>query len=148
MKTYSTENIKVKIECFIVFSLKKEMSWDILNSIINNMTPTLDKSKEVIRILLDIIHDKEEPIDGRIENSDSNYKIELEEKVNDYVTNDCKFFQDKEQFLDRSIEVSKDSCIDFENKSQIEEVLLETPVEVSTDIQTAENLQDQFFSIT
>ena len=47
--------------------------------------------------------------------------------------------------MDISIEVSEDSCIDFENKSQIEEVLLETPVDVSTDIQTVENLQDQFF---
>ena len=107
----------MKIECFIDSALKKEMSWDILASVIDNMTPTLDKSKEVISILLDIIHDKEEP--GSV-------------------------FQDKVQLLDRSIEVSEDSCIDFENKCQIE-VLLETPVDVSTDIQTVENLQDQFF---
>ena len=117
MKTYSSENIKIKIKCFIDSALKKKMSWDILASVIDNMTPTLNKFNEVIIILLDIIHDKEEP--GSV-------------------------FQDKEQLLDRSIEVSEDSCIDFENKSQIEEVLLETPVDVSTDIQTVENLQDQF----
>ena len=103
MKTNSSENInKMKIECFIDSALKKQMSWDILASVIDNMTPTLDKSNEVIIILLDIIHDKEEP--GSV-------------------------FQDKEQLLDISIEVSEDSCIDFENKSQIEEVLLETPVD-------------------
>ena len=52
MKPYSSENInKMKIECFIDSALKKEMSWDILASVIDNMTPTLDKFNEVISIL-------------------------------------------------------------------------------------------------
>ena len=65
MKTNSSE----KIKCFIDSALKKEMSWDILTSVIDNMTPTLDKSKEV---LLEIIHDKEEPIDKELQIKQSN----------------------------------------------------------------------------
>ena len=55
MKTYSSENFKLKIECFIDSALKNEMSWDILAAIVDSMTPTLDKSKEVISILLDTV---------------------------------------------------------------------------------------------
>ena len=77
----------MKIQCFIDSALKKEMSWDILDSIIDNMTSTLDKSKEVIKILLEIIHDKEEPIDKDLQIKESNdnmdqnpTNIEREEK--------------------------------------------------------------------
>ena len=67
----------MKIECFIDSALKKEMSWDILASVIDNMTPTLDKSKEVIKILLElIIHDKEEPIDKELQIMESNDSID------------------------------------------------------------------------
>ena len=75
----------MKIECFDS-ALKKDLSWDILDSIIDNMTPTLDKSKEVIKILLEIIHDKEEPTDKELQIKESNDSmdqiIETEEKVN------------------------------------------------------------------
>ena len=54
MKTNSSKNLKMKIECFIDSALKKQMSWDILASVSDSMTPTLDKSKEVIKILLGI----------------------------------------------------------------------------------------------
>ena len=74
------------IECFIDSALKKVMSWDILASVIDNMTSTLNKSKEVIKILLGIIRDKEEPIDEELQIMKSNDSmdqiIETEEKVN------------------------------------------------------------------
>ena len=73
MIPFSSE--KIKIECYIYSALKKEMPWNILASVIDNMTPTLDKSKEVIRILLDIIHDKE-PIDEELQNMESNDSID------------------------------------------------------------------------
>ena len=82
---------------------------DILASVIDNMTPTLDKSKEVIKILLEIIHDKEEPIDDMFENKNSNDSMDqnptiiaTEEKVNksiDYSTSDASDCQVKDQFL-------------------------------------------------
>ena len=87
MKPNSSENInKMTIECFIDSALKKEMSWDILASVIDNMTPTLDKSKEVIKILLEIIREKEKPIHEELQIMKSNDSmdqiIEAEEKVN------------------------------------------------------------------
>ena len=110
MKTFPSENIKMKIQCFIESASKKEMSWDILDSIIDNMTPTLDKSKEVIKILLQIIHDKEEPIDVMFENKNSNDSmdqnptiIETEEKVNksiEYSNSDANDCQVQDQFLE------------------------------------------------
>ena len=86
MKTNSSENIKVRIQCFIDSALKKEMSWDILASVIDDMTSTLDKSKEVIKILLEIIREKEKPIHEELQIMKSNDSmdqiIETEEKVN------------------------------------------------------------------
>ena len=52
------------------------MPWDILTSVIDNMTPTLDESKEVIKILIEIIHDKEEPIDKELQIMESNDSID------------------------------------------------------------------------
>ena len=139
MKTYPSENIKMKIECFIDSALKKEMSWDILASVIDKMTPTLEISKEVIKILLEIIHDKEEPIDVQIRNVASNDKkdnksevIEMEGTINE--ENNCLVN-----------EVNNDSCIDIENHSQNDEVLQEATVDVSTDIQIVESLEDRYF---
>ena len=52
------------------------MPWDILTSVIDNMTPTLDESKEVIKILIEIFHDKEEPIDKELQIMESNDSID------------------------------------------------------------------------
>ena len=95
----------MKIECFIDSALKKEMPWDILDSIIDNMTPTLDKSKEVIKILLEIIHDKEEPTDKEIKESNDRMdqnpaNIETEENVNksiEHSVSDSRNCQVKDQ---------------------------------------------------
>ena len=107
MKTYSSENIEMKIECFIDSALKKEITWDILASVIDNMTPTLEKSKEVIRILLEIIHEEEKPIDKELQIKESNGSMDqnptiiaTEEKVNksiDYSTSDASDCQVKDQ---------------------------------------------------
>ena len=84
----------MKIQCFIDLALKKEMSWDILTSVIDNMTPTLDKSKEVIKILLEIIHDKEDHFNDNLKTKESYDKVdnkievvEIDEKEND--ENNC-----------------------------------------------------------
>ena len=137
MKAYSTENIKVKIERFIDSALKKEMSWDNLASVIDKMTPNLDKSKEVIKILLDMIHDKEDQIDDNLETKESNHKVN---EVIEYSN-----IEESEEFMDRSIEVNKDSYNNSEINSQEDKVLLESTVDISTDIQIVENLEDQLF---
>ena len=81
MMTYSSENFKVKIVCFIDSALNKEMSWDILASVIDNMTPTLDKSKEVIKILLEIIREKEEPIDEELQIKESSDSMDQNPRI-------------------------------------------------------------------
>ena len=114
------------------------------------MTPTLDKLKEVIKILLEIIHDKEEPIDEMFDNKNSNDSMdqnptitETEEKVNkstEYSTSDAGDCQVKDQFLESSVEGTEDSSIGLENNLQNEKVLVEATVDVSTHVQIVENL--------
>ena len=125
------------------------MPWDILASVIGNMTPTLDKSKEVIKILLEIIQDKEEPTDKELQIKESNDSmdqnptiIETEGKVNksiEYSTLDASDyqmdFQVKDQFLESFTESREDSSIGHENNLQNDEVLVGPTVYVSTDIQ-------------
>ena len=41
-----------RIETVIVMALKNEISWKMLDSILDELTPTLDKSKQVIKLLL------------------------------------------------------------------------------------------------
>ena len=89
------------------------MPWDILTSVIDNMTPTLDESKEVIKILIEIFHDKEEPIDKELQIMESNVNIDqnptiikTEEKVNESIecsTSDASNSQITDQFLESSI---------------------------------------------
>ena len=101
--------------------------------------------------MLEIIHDKEEPIDEMFENKNSNDSmdqnptiIEIEEKVNkgnEYSTSDANNFQVKDQFLESSVKGTEDSSIGLENDSQNDE----TTVDVPTNIQIVESLGDQFF---
>ena len=48
------ENVdtSTKIKCLIQMALKNEISWHTLHSIINELTPTLEKSKQIIKALL------------------------------------------------------------------------------------------------
>ena len=74
--------------------------------------------------------------------------IETEENVNksiEHSVSDSRNCQVKDQFLESSIEGTEDSSFGLENNFHNEEVLQETIIDVSTDIQIAENLEDQFF---
>ena len=134
----------MKIECFIDSALKKEITWDILASVIDNMTPTLEKSKEVIRILLEIIHEEEKPIDKELQIKESNGSMDqnptiiaTEEKVNksiDYSNSDGRNCQVNDQFLESFVEGTEDSSISLENNSENGKVSLETLADFSTDI--------------
>ena len=49
----SKNNATSRIETvMIVMALKNEISWKMLDSILEELTPTLDKSKQVIKMLL------------------------------------------------------------------------------------------------
>ena len=47
-KESSLKDLSIRIGCIIDTAIKKEISWTTLASILNEMTPTLSKSKQVI----------------------------------------------------------------------------------------------------
>ena len=48
----SNSGASLRIEGVIIMALKSEISWKMLDFILEELTPTLDKSKQVIKILL------------------------------------------------------------------------------------------------
>ena len=48
----STFDVSTKIKCLIEMALNKEVSWSTLYSTIDNLTPTLERSKQVNKLLL------------------------------------------------------------------------------------------------
>ena len=50
MERFDTSN---KIICLIEMALKSEITWQTLHSAINALAPTLEKSRQIIRILLE-----------------------------------------------------------------------------------------------
>ena len=47
-----TENIKVDFRYFITSALQKKITWEALDHFLNDLTPTLATSKQVIKVLL------------------------------------------------------------------------------------------------
>ena len=48
----STFDVSTKIRCLIEMAMKSEISWTILESLFDELTPSLVKSKHVVKILL------------------------------------------------------------------------------------------------
>ena len=46
----SKDNATSRIETVIVMALKNEISWKMLDSLMEELTPTLEKSKQVIKV--------------------------------------------------------------------------------------------------
>ena len=78
----TTEEIKVKIGCFIDAALKEEIPWSTLEKFLNKMTQSLEKSREVIKVLLRIIRVMQQPI-----TTESEIKSETE-KAHDLIENE------------------------------------------------------------
>ena len=83
----TTEEIKVKIGCFIDAALKEEIPWSTLEKFLNKMTQSLEKSREVIKVLLRIIRVMQQPItteseikSEKIQNFDESEVIEIDEE--------------------------------------------------------------------
>ena len=56
---------KVDFKYFLQLAIHQEMSWAMLGVLLNNLTPTLDKSKQLIKILLKELqaaHSRPEPV--------------------------------------------------------------------------------------
>ena len=52
MSESSSISPSTKIKCLIDMALNNEISWLTLNSLIDNLAPTFERSKEVIKIIL------------------------------------------------------------------------------------------------
>ena len=48
----SNENIKVDFTYFITSALQNKITWEVLDHFLNDLTPTLATSKQVIKVLL------------------------------------------------------------------------------------------------
>ena len=81
MKTPTPNEVKVKIESFIDAALRKEIPWNTLESFLDNLTPNLVRSKQVIKILLRIIQDNQESALDKVSN-----KTEMEKCSNELST--------------------------------------------------------------
>ena len=57
MKSSLSQDIKVKIVSFLDAALKKQIPWIVLENFMDELTPSLEKAKQVIKILLKIIQD-------------------------------------------------------------------------------------------
>ena len=90
MTTSSTEEIKVKIGCFIDAALKEEIPWSTLDKFLYKMTPSLERSREVIRVILRIIREKQQPITEsevkpeKVQNLNENDVIEIDDEDESY----------------------------------------------------------------
>ena len=63
--TSSVDEIKVKIGCFIDSALKKEIPWNVVENFLDEVTSSLVRSKQIIKILLRIIQDNQPLIFGK-----------------------------------------------------------------------------------
>ena len=60
MNTSSPDDIKMTIVYFVRAALKKQIPWSVLDNFLDEVTLNLEKSKKVIKILLEIIQDEQE----------------------------------------------------------------------------------------
>ena len=65
-------DVSTKIGCLIDMALKNEISWKMLESLLDQVTSTLEKSKEVIKILLKELRSLQSPYQPQIDSSNLN----------------------------------------------------------------------------
>ena len=62
MKSSLSQDIKVKIVSFLDATLNKQIPWIVLENFMDELTPSLEKAKQVIKILLKIIQDDQKSV--------------------------------------------------------------------------------------
>ena len=98
MTRYSSEEIKVKIGCFIDAALNEEIPWSTLEKFLYKMTSSLERSKEVIKVLLRIIRELQQPFnDSEIKHEKVHYldeneviEIDREDESDEIILDDIK----------------------------------------------------------
>ena len=162
MKPSSSEDIKGKIEYFLDAALKKQIPWMVLENFLDKMTPSLDKSKQVIKILLEIIQDDQESNMNKVTNDLSHdqpnsAEVETIDKINseedgfDIIEEKNtsegsmkKTILDNEDDISNLTEDSKSESFSSELYSEDENVFDEN--DVSRNIQLLEAFKGQFYT--
>ena len=117
--TSSVDEIKVKIGCFIDSALKKEIPWNVVENFLDEVTSSLVRSKQIIKILLRIIQDNQPLIFGK--------GIEKDNKPNEFE------------------EIFKDSSEIEYNESNAQKKVAKDDL-VNNDFQLVDRLSNQLYS--
>ena len=131
MSENSSISSSVKIKCLIDMALTNEISWPTLNFVIDTLAPTLEKSKEIIKIIL---KEFEEFQSRQSQNRDQNEQVESvilneedhqqKSKANDNLESDCNQSDVEEDIIEavRNIETeSGNDSEDLEDESVVPE---------------------------
>ena len=170
MKTVDTS---AKIKCVLEMALKGEISWLMLDSIIAGLTPTLEKSKQIIKALLKEFENHQamcfmKESDAENEMFEEVIKFDEKQSVNDGVTalqeqnseeDECQTLDNgkssegsmsmkskdaiSEDYESESFNVNDESKSEFEAESEDEEVFDEN--NFSKNIQLVEAYKGQFY---
>ena len=116
-----TVNTSAKIKCLIEMALKGEITWHNLDSIINKLSPTLEKSKLIIRALLEEFKNHQSICSMK----QSEEIIEIDE--NHYNTDEGTLFHEK---------ISEKDEIEFIEESQ----LSKESIKIQSEEKTSENV--------
>ena len=109
-----TVDLSIRIKCLIEMTLEDQISWLTLDSIITKLTPTLEKSKQIIRALLKEFKDHQSIC--LIKRYEDGHDIS-EADENQFITNGVITIQEKD-FEDRfQIHAEKKSTEESTNKS-------------------------------
>ena len=104
------DDVALKIKCFIDTYKKKQISFAILVTVLDGMGSTLDSCKEVNRALLNILLEKQDEPESKIETISQNKETQTEEvildelEVSDDITN-VDFEDDTEELPDEIMKV-------------------------------------------
>ena len=94
-----------RIETVMVMALKNEISWKMLDAILEELTPTLDKSKQVIKALLKELRALNSSFQNMKAGCDCQNKIESADNTKDF-----------EQICNKKVEIIEPECqLEIEN---------------------------------
>ena len=111
-ETKSKNDASSRIETVIVMALKNEISWKMLDLFLEELTPTFDKSKQVIKILVKELQALQSSLQKMKAECDCHKMIESVENA-----------KDSEQKCDTEVVIIESECqLEIENKISQDDV--------------------------
>ena len=123
-KGITSQMIKVDIEYFISMALQSKISWDTLVVFLDDLTPTLDQSKQAIKIIVkelqslnsklqdkikDDVESKIEILNRNTSNESSKTQIPIESSNSDKLSNQDEHIQGRIEAVSHT---QKNECVD------------------------------------